>query len=59
MAGGFTTGAILGGVLTDLFSWRWAFFINVAVAAAVLAVAPALLRESRRSAARASTCPAR
>ena len=47
MAGGFTTGAILGGVLTDLFSWRWAFFINVAVAAAVLAVAPAVLRESR------------
>jgi predicted MFS family arabinose efflux permease len=34
-------------VLTDLLSWRWAFFINVAVAAAVLAVAPAVLRESR------------
>jgi EmrB/QacA subfamily drug resistance transporter len=47
MAAGFTTGAILGGVLTDLLSWRWAFFINVAVAAAVLAVAPAVLRESR------------
>ena len=47
MAAGFTTGAILGGVLTDVLSWRWAFFINVAVAAAVLAVAPAVLRESR------------
>jgi EmrB/QacA subfamily drug resistance transporter len=47
MAAGFTTGAILGGVLTDLLSWRWAFFINVAVAAAVLGVAPAVLRESR------------
>lgn len=47
MAAGFTTGAILGGVLTDVLSWRWAFFINVAVAAAVLLVAPALLQESR------------
>ena len=50
MAAGFTTGAILGGVLTDLLSWRWAFFINVVVAAAVLAVAPVVLTESRPSA---------
>ncbi|MFC7550361.1 MFS transporter [Plantactinospora sp. GCM10030261] len=48
MAAGFTTGAILGGVLTDLLSWRWAFFINVVVAAAVLAVAPVVLAEGRR-----------
>jgi len=47
MAAGFTTGAILGGVLTDLLSWRWAFFINVAVAIAVLIVAPVVLVESR------------
>ncbi len=47
MAAGFTTGAILGGVLTDLLSWRWAFFINVAVAVVVLAVAPMVLSESR------------
>ncbi|WP_027008016.1 MFS transporter [Conexibacter woesei] len=47
MAAGFTTGAILGGVLTDVLSWRWAFFINVIVAAAVLAVAPRVLTESR------------
>lgn len=47
MAAGFTTGAILGGVLTDVLSWRWAFFINVIVAAAVLVVAPAVLAESR------------
>ncbi len=48
MAAGFTTGAVLGGVLTDLLSWRWAFFINVVVAIAVLTVAPAVLTESRR-----------
>jgi EmrB/QacA subfamily drug resistance transporter len=47
MAAGFTTGAILGGVLTDLLSWRWAFYVNVAVAVVVLAVAPAVLSESR------------
>lgn len=47
MAAGFTTGAVLGGVLTDLLSWRWAFFLNVPVAVAVLLVAPAVLRESR------------
>jgi EmrB/QacA subfamily drug resistance transporter len=47
MAAGFTTGAILGGVLTDLLSWRWAFFINVAIAIVVLAIAPVVLSESR------------
>ncbi|KUM35787.1 MFS transporter [Arthrobacter sp. EpRS71] len=47
MAAGFTTGAILGGLLTDLLSWRWAFFINVPVAAAVLLIAPVVLAESR------------
>lgn len=47
MAAGFTSGAILGGVLTDLLSWRWAFFINVAVAVVVLVLAPMVLSESR------------
>ncbi|MBT2533243.1 MFS transporter [Arthrobacter sp. ISL-48] len=47
MAAGFTTGAILGGLLTDLLNWRWAFLINVPVAAAVLLLAPVVLAESR------------
>ncbi|MGN8048175.1 MFS transporter [Curtobacterium sp. 22159] len=45
MAAGFTTGAALGGVLTGLVSWRWAFFINVIVAVFVLAVAPVVLTD--------------
>jgi len=47
MAAGFTTGAVVGGLLTDLVSWRLAFFLNVAVAVVVLAVAPGVLREHR------------
>lgn len=47
MAAGFTTGAILGGVLTDLLSWRWAFFINVPIALVVLVLTPMVLAESR------------
>lgn len=47
MAAGFTTGAILGGLLTDLLSWRWAFFINVPVAIGVLVIAPIVLAESK------------
>ncbi|WP_035870682.1 MFS transporter [Kitasatospora cheerisanensis] len=51
MSAGFTAGAVLGGVLTDLLSWRWAFLINVPVALAVLLIAPRVLAESRPEAA--------
>ena len=45
MAAGFTTGAVLGGLLTDLLSWRWAFFLNVPVAVFVLIAGPRVLVE--------------
>lgn len=47
MAAGFTIGAALGGLLTGTVSWRWAFYVNVLVAVAVLIVAPFVLRETR------------
>ena len=47
LAGGFTVGALLGGVLTDFLSWRWAFLINVPIAVAIAIAAPAVITESR------------
>jgi EmrB/QacA subfamily drug resistance transporter len=44
---GGAAGVLLGGLLTSALSWSWVFFINVPVGAAVLAVTPWLLRESR------------
>jgi EmrB/QacA subfamily drug resistance transporter len=35
---GASIGLFLGGVITDLASWRWAFFINVPIGLAMLAI---------------------
>ena len=44
---GGAVGVLLGGVLTSYLSWSWIFFVNLPVGAAVLAVSPWLLHESR------------
>ncbi|MFE4862262.1 MFS transporter [Streptomyces sp. NPDC056670] len=49
LSAGFITGAVLGGVLTDLLSWRWTFFINVPVGAAVFFIGLSVIQESRGS----------
>ena len=47
LSGGFTAGALFGGVLTDVLTWRWAFLLNLPIALLVLVLAPAVIRESR------------
>ncbi|GAA1003936.1 MFS transporter [Acrocarpospora pleiomorpha] len=44
---GGTLGYVISGVLTDLTTWRWIFFINVPIAVAVLLIVPRLVTESR------------
>ncbi|GAA2442686.1 MFS transporter [Actinomadura vinacea] len=45
LTGGFALGSVLGGLLTELFSWRWAFLINLPVVLVVLATAPRVLTD--------------
>jgi MFS family permease len=40
LSGGFAAGALIGGVLVGALSWRWAFWLNVPVAVAILAITP-------------------
>ncbi|MER7008911.1 MFS transporter, partial [Dactylosporangium sp. NPDC000555] len=42
-----TLGVVLSGVLTDLASWRWLFYINVPIVLFALAIVPRLVSESR------------
>ncbi|MGF7239490.1 MAG: MFS transporter, partial [Frankia sp.] len=45
-AGG-AIGILLGGVIVQTLGWEWVFFINVPVGAAVIAVTPRVVPESR------------
>ncbi|GAA0274380.1 MFS transporter [Cryptosporangium japonicum] len=44
---GGTLGVIAGGVLVDSAGWEWVFFVNVPIAAALVLVTPAIIRESK------------
>lgn len=42
-----TSGPIVGGVVTDLFGWRWAFLINLPICTALFVAIAAFADESR------------
>jgi EmrB/QacA subfamily drug resistance transporter len=46
-ASGAAVGLLLGGILTELLSWPWIFFVNVPVGIAVIAAAYKWVPESR------------
>jgi EmrB/QacA subfamily drug resistance transporter len=54
---GAVAGVLLGGILTDLLSWEWIFFINVPVGLAAVALTPMLLAESRDTGVRSFDAP--
>lgn len=45
--GGAAVGLLLGGVLTELASWRWCLFVNIPIAGIALAAGWSVLKESR------------
>ena len=45
--GGAAIGLLLGGMLTEWFSWRWCLFVNIPIAAIALLFGSRVLRESR------------
>src|SRR5205807_1357101 len=45
--GGGAVGLLLGGILTDLVSWQWIFFVNVPVGVAAFALSARYVPESR------------
>lgn len=47
LSGGFTVGALAGGLLVDVLSWRWAFLINVPFALAILVLTPFVIPAGR------------
>jgi EmrB/QacA subfamily drug resistance transporter len=46
-ASGSAVGLLMGGVLTDLASWRWVFFVNVPIGIATIVMAVRYVAESR------------
>jgi EmrB/QacA subfamily drug resistance transporter len=54
---GAVAGVLLGGILTDLLSWEWIFFVNVPVGVLGFVLAPILLDESRDAHARSYDVP--
>jgi EmrB/QacA subfamily drug resistance transporter len=54
---GAVAGVLLGGILTDLLSWEWIFFVNIPVGLIGLVLAPFLIDESRDATAESYDVP--
>src|SRR3954467_12627832 len=54
---GAVAGVLLGGILTDLLSWQWIFFVNAPVGVGAFLLAPVLLSKSRDATARSFDLP--
>lgn len=54
---GAALGLILGGVLTDLLSWRWVLFVNAPIGIALAIAAPYVIAETERRKAGALDVP--
>jgi EmrB/QacA subfamily drug resistance transporter len=54
---GAVAGVLLGGVLTELLSWQWIFYVNAPVGIGAFILAPMLLDESRDAHARSFDLP--
>jgi EmrB/QacA subfamily drug resistance transporter len=52
VTGGSSLGLVLGGVITQLLSWRWVLFINVPIGVIILAVTPLFVAETPRQSGR-------
>lgn len=50
LGGGASVGLILGGMLTELASWRWVFLVNVPLGALLAVLAVRVVREPERPA---------
>lgn len=42
-----SVGSVVGGMVTDLVSWRWIFFVNIPIAVVALILVPRVMPESR------------
>jgi EmrB/QacA subfamily drug resistance transporter len=51
-AGGGSLGLLLGGILTDIASWRWVLFVNVPIGLLVAVAAPRFIGETQRQSGR-------
>ena len=52
--GGGVLGLIVGGLLTDLLSWRWVLFVNVIIGGLLMLAAPRIIPDTPRTARRPS-----